>query len=606
MIRVADYIIKFIYKDLKVNDIFMVSGGGIMHLTDAIFCHKKISYICCQNEQAVSMAAEGYARTNENFGVALVSSGPAATNAITGIVGAWQDSTPCMIISGQSKLQQTIYNSKLNGLRQFGVQEVNILPIIDSITKYSCIINDPNTIKYHLEKAAYMAKNGRCGPVWIDVPLDVQSALINPRDLKGFNPKTEGFEKENNNAKELEKQVEEAFSLLKESKRPVIVAGNGVRLSKSIKEFIKLVEYINVPVVTPRLGTDIIDSSHRLYIGRPGIKGGRAANFAVQNSDLLLCIGTRLSVNVTGHNYASFAREAKIIVVDVDKIEHKKQTIKIDKFIKQDALSFVKALLNLAKQKKSKHPNDWSNICLRWKNKYPVVLPQYKSEMPVNTYYFTEMLSKHLDSKDVIIIDSGSSSYVASQAIKIKNGQRFIASGGLGSMGYALPASIGAAEAKNKKRVICITGDGSLQMNLQELQTVVHYKLPIKMFIFNNNGYSSIQATQHNFFNNRFVGVDRNSGVSLPDTCKIAKLYGIKWLQMKKPKDVEKIIKQALNHEGPVICDIVCDPSQPVIPTVYSFKKEDGSLVSRPLEDMYPFLDRDEFKKEMIIKPIED
>jgi len=603
MIRVADYIINFIYDNLKIKDIFMLSGGGIMHLTDAIFCHKKINYVCCHNEQALTMAAEGYSRTNENFGLALVTSGPGATNAITGVVGAWQDSTPCIVISGQSKKRQTVFNSGVNKLRQFGVQEVNILPIVDSVTKYSCMINDPREIKYHLEKAAYFAKSDRCGPVWIDIPLDIQGSLIEPKNLKGFNPQKEGFK---NNKEILTKQVKEVFDLLKKSRRPVIIAGNGVRLSKSLKEFIQLIECINVPVVTPRLGIDLISSNHRLYIGRPGIKGDRAANFAVQNSDLLLCIGTRLSINITGHDYANFAREAKIIVVDIDKEEHKKKTIKIDKFINQNASDFMKMLITLVRQKKFKHLNDWPAVCLKWKNRYPVVLPQYRLGNNVNTYHFVEVLSKHLKPKDVMVIDSGSSSYVVSQSIKIKKGQRFIASGGLGAMGYALPASIGSSVALGNKRVICITGDGSLHMNLQELQTVSHYKLPIKMFIFNNKGYASIRSTQHNFFNDRFIGVDKKSGVSLPDISKIAKLYGIKWLQIKKTCDIEKTIKKALNNNRPVICDIICDPSQLVIPTVHSFKKDDGSLISKPLEDMWPFLDRKEFKKEMIIKPLNE
>lgn len=603
MIRVADYIIYYIY-NMGVKDIFMVSGGGIMHLTDAIYCHGKLNYICCQHEQAVAMAAEGYAHANENFGVALVTSGPGATNSITGVVGAWQDSTPCLVISGQSKRQQTVFNSGIQNLRQFGVQEVNILPIINSVTKYAVMVNEPCEIKYHLEKAIYMAKTERPGPVWLDIPLDVQGALVDPKSLKGFDPESEGFKTNNN--KITENQVKEIFSLLKKSKRPVIIAGHGIRLAKAIEKFIQLVETINIPVVTPRLGIDLIATDHRLFVGRPGIKGTRAANFAVQNSDLLLCIGSRLSINVTGHEYTKFAREAKIIVVDIDDVEHKKQTIRIDKFIKKDALNFIETLLDLTKQERFRYNDNWPNVCNKWKNDYPVVLPQYKTELPVNTYYFTEKLSECLEHRDVIIIDSGSSSYVVSQSIKIKKGQRFIASGGLGSMGYALPASIGASVALGGKRVICITGDGSLQMNLQEMQTVVQYKLPIKIFIFNNNGYASIRSTQHSFFNDHFIGVDKESGVSLPDTLKVADLYGIKGIRITRPEDIEKNIKEVLNHKGPVICDIICNSSQPIIPTVYSIKKDDGSMISKPLEDMYPFLDRKEFLSNMVVKPCDE
>ncbi len=598
MIRVSDYIINFIYDSLKVKDIFMVSGGGIMHLTDAIAKHGKMNYICSNNEQATTMEMDGYARVNENFGVAIVTSGPGATNAITGVVGAWQDSTPCMVISGQSKRSQTIHNSKIKKLRQFGAQEVNVLPMIKTVTKYSCLVNDPNKIKYYLEKAVYYAKESRPGPVWLDIPLDVQGALVDPKKLKGFNDI-----KNKNRFDVPNKKIKKVTELLKKSQRPLVIAGNGIKLSKAQEKFIEFAESLNIPVVTPRLGIDLMNTDHRLYIGRIGIKGDRAGNLAVQNSDLLICVGTRLSINVTGHEYDKFAPNAKKVVIDIDENEHKKNTIKIDCLILGDANNFLSGLLNLAKSYQIKFPDAWLKICRSWKNKYPVILPSYKNQDTINTYYFTGLLSEKLNSEDIIVIDSGSSSYVVSQSVKIKRGQKFIASGGLGSMGYALPASIGASVALGKKRVICITGDGSLQFNVQELQTLVHNKLPIKIFIYNNKSYSSIYFTQHSYFEDRFIGVDEKSGVSLPDVLEIGKLYGLKGMRIKKTSEINEKIKEALTYDGPIICDVVCDKNQLIIPTVYSVKNEDGSMTSRPLEDMYPFLSREELKKEMIVNP---
>lgn len=597
MIRVADYIMNFIYTDLDVKDVFMVSGGGIMQLTDAIKKHGKLNYICSQNEQATSMEVDGYSKANEKFGVGVVTSGPGATNAITGVVGAWMDSIPCMIISGQSKKIQTVYNAKIKNLRQFGSQEVNILPIIKTVTKYSCMVNDPNKIRYYLEKAVFYSKEGRQGPVWLDIPLDVQGSLIDPEKLKGFK-----LYNKISKSKLSKGHLNYVLKLLKNSKRPLIIAGGGVRLSKSQNKFIKLVEYLNIPVVTPRLGIDIMDTGHKLYIGRIGVKGNRPGNFAVQNADLIICIGTRLSINATGHDYKDFGRNAKIVVVDIDKDEHKKQTIIIDKFIHSNASDFINSLYESVKKESLVYPEEWPNICRNWKNKYPVTLPSYKNEKMVNTYYFTDILSDYLNAEDIIVIDSGSSSYVLSQAIKIKQGQRFIASGGLGSMGYALPASIGASIAKNKKRIICITGDGSLQFNIQELQIISHDNLPIKVFIFNNNSYSSIYYTQHNYFNDRFIGVDKNSGVYMPSIEKIGGLYNIKTIKIENNEEVGNKIKEILDYDGPIICDIVCDKSQLIIPTVYSVKNEDGTFTSRPLEDMYPFLDKEELQNNMIKK----
>jgi len=600
--RVADYVMNFIYQNLQVDTIFMVSGGGIMHLTDALICHEHLHYVCSHNEQATSMEADGYAKIRGSFGVALVTTGPGATNAITGVVGAWQDSTPVMVISGQSKRQQTIHLSGLKGLRQFGVQEANILPMIESVTKYAAMIDDPSAVRYHLEKAAFLGRHGRPGPVWLDIPLDIQSAIINPQQLSGFDPITEGFTEEYLPSDDLVKDIAELFA---DAERPLIVAGAGVRIAGATSLLRDLAEQINVPIVTPRLGIDLIATDHPLYVGRPGIKGDRAGNFAIQNADLLLCIGTRLCINVTGHEYEKFARSAKIIVVDKDKVEHQKPTINIDRFIQCDAKVFLRALARISEKNELTKKSAWPECCRDWKKRYPVVLPEYALQKePINTYQFTKILSECMNPEDVIVIDSGSSSYVVSQSIAIKKGQRYVASGGLGSMGYAVPAALGASIAGNKGRVVAVTGDGSLHMNAQELSTIAHENLPVKIFVFDNRGYASIKATQHNYFNDRYIGVDRKSGVALPDILKLAELYSIEAFRIANTDDLNPIIKEALEYDGPVLVDIICSPDQLIIPTVFSKKREDGSMVSLPIEDMFPFLDRDEFKKQMIVQPL--
>ncbi len=549
------------------------------------------------------METDGDATAGGGVGAALVTTGPGATNAITGVVGAWQDSTPLMVVSGQSKRQQTIQQSGLEGLRQFGVQEAHVLPMIASVTKYATMLEDPSSVRYHLEKAAFLARQGRPGPVWLDVPLDVQGTHIDPATLDGFDPVAEGFI--NEETSEAGQIALEVADLIGAAERPVIVAGAGVRLAGATDSLREFIEQVNIPVVTPRMGIDLLATDHPLYVGRPGIKGDRAGNFAVQNADLLICVGTRLSINVTGHEYDKFARAAKIIVVDVDSVEHQKTTIAIDRFYQSDAFHFLRELRRVAGETGLCLDLDWSERCRSWKERYPVVLPEYaEQKQPINTYQFVKVLSSQMTGKDVVVIDSGSSSYVVSQAIEIKAGQRYLASGGLGAMGYAVPAALGASVALGDGQVVAITGDGSLHMNVQELQTIAHENLPVKIFVFNNHGYASIKTTQHNYFNDRYVGVDQGSGVPLPDILKVAELYGIKGLRVENSDDMSRVVEETLRSEGPVICDVYCSQDQLIIPTVYSKKLDDGRMVSLPLEDMFPFLDRDVFSNEMIIPPL--
>lgn len=596
-LRVADYIADFIYRQ-AVKEVFMVTGGGMMFLSDGVFCHPELKAVFNHHEQAVAMAAASYAKYNNNLGVAMVTTGCGGTNTITGVLGAWQDNVPCMFISGQCKRKETIRNSGL-ALRQLGVQEADIIGLVEPITKYAMMVNKPEEISFHLEKALYLAKSGRPGPVWLDIPLDVQGALINKKDLSHFRCKDLVINYKDNPTNQ---EINKFKYYLDNAVRPVIICGQGVRLSKAIPEFQGFIQKYNIPVVASRLGIDILPSSHPLYIGRIGNKGDRAGNFALQNSDLVISLGSRLSVSSTGHEYNVFAREAKIVVIDLDPVEHKKNTVKIDLFINSDICNFLRSLKNISLNDTSW----WVNKCRGWKKYWPVCLPQYKDDKKgINLYYFINQLSKKLKKGAVVISDAGSAFYATSQGILLKHGQRYITSGGQAEMGYTIPAAIGVCFANNKKEIIGITGDGSFQMNLQELQTIVHYNLPVKIFIWNNNGYLSIRATQSKLFNGRLIGTDESCGISFPKVKKISRAYGIKYYYVRRSNKLEGVISRVLNEKGPVICEVKCQKDQKIVPTVVSARHEDGTMVSKPLEDMYPFLDRKTFLSEMIVKPVD-
>ncbi|MBU0618604.1 thiamine pyrophosphate-binding protein [Patescibacteria group bacterium] len=597
-IRVADFVSRFI-SDFGVKHVCLLTGGGMMHLSDGLALNKKIKPVCFHHEQGAAMALEAYARTTGHLGVGYFTTGPGAINALTGTAGAYLDSTPCLYISAQAKCREATYALGIPGLRQCGVQEFNIMPMAKTVTKYAAFINDPNEIRFQLEKAVYIAKSGRPGPVWLDIPLDVQGAYIDPKKLRRFIPPKE---KQEINSITMKKFI----SAFKSASRPVILAGYGVRISGAIKSLDKLAKKYQIPIVTTLLSVDIIEENHPEYVGRIGIKGTRAGNLAIQNSDLLIVIGSSLPVAEIGFEYHLFAREAKIIVVDIETCSHKKKTIKIDQLIKADADNFIKKTLSLLKNKKIGFDKNWLKTCIQWKKKYPVCLPKYKkTKKYINYYYFVDRLSQQLKASDIMVTDAGSALYVGFQAVKIKKGMRYITSGGFGTMGYSLPAGIGVSLATGNKRVICINGDGSFQQNIQELQTVVHYKLPIKIFVINNDGYLSIRFTQKKFFG-RLIGESPSSGVSFPDTAKIARAYGIKYFRAAENSQLNKALSKTLNYPGPVICEIVTPKNQLIIPSVASVKRKDGTMISKPLEDMFPFLPRKEFLKNMFVKPVEE
>ena len=597
--RVADFIADFIFEELNVKHVFMVTGAGIMHLTDGVASHPKLQAICPHHEQTSSMAIDAYSRASENFGVGFFTSGPGGTNAVTGLCGAWQDSVPCLFISGQVKKKETTNNAKIPGLRQFGVQELDMIPIVKSACKYATTLNDPNKVKYEFEKAVHIAKSGRPGPVWIQIPMDVQSSIIDETKLNGF-------EHDDVIPTASDAEVDKIIKLLKKSKRPVIIAGQGIRISGAISLLEKFTSKFKIPVVTPFLGIDTIKSDLLQYVGKTGVKGDRPANFAMQNSDLIIAIGTSLHVTVIGYTYKHFAREAKKIVIDIDKKSHKKKTIDIDSFILSDAKKFFEKIIKFTENETLNDYAKWIKQCNEWKKKYPVCLPEYKqNKKSLNSYLLIDTLCKHSKKNDIFVSDAGGTYYATCQAIQLtKPGQRYITSGAMATMGYSLPAAIGISVATNKGRVIALTGDGSFQQNLQELQTLIEYDLPVKLFVLNNDGYESIRVSQKNYFDNRLIGESNQSGVSFPDTLKIAKAYGIKAVRIRNYQELENKLDGILNFDKAVIVDVIIPRDQPIIPTVSSVVNPDGTMSSRPLEDMAPFLDREEYKKNLYIDEV--
>ncbi len=596
-IKVSDFIAKFLANHQDTGDtVFMVSGGGNMHLIDSLGREKDLTFICNHHEQACTMAAEGYARVTNKIGLAYVTTGPGGTNAITGVYGAWVDSIPTLTISGQVKLETTIAAEPELTLRQLGDQEVNIIEIIKPITKYAVMITDKNSIKYHLQKALYEAKHGRPGPVWLDIPLDIQGEMINTDDLFEFEPPSDEIN---------ELRIKEVITALQNAQRPVIIAGNGIRLSDSIKELLSLVEKLNIPMLTAISGIDLIPTSHSLFFGRPGILGERAANFIVQNSDLVIVLGTRLNLRQVSFNWEFFAREATKIMVDIDENELNKKTFIPDIKIKGNVKNFITELNKNIEKKLD--IEIWLEYCNKIKRQYPVLENKQRlREDYVSSYYFPTLLSEKLKKNAVIVTGNGIAYTSTFQTYAVRDGDRVFANVGCAAMGYDLPAAIGACLANKKEEVICLTGDGSIQMNLQELQTIIHNRMPIKIFMYNNNGYLSIRITQTSYFNKNYVGESSISGVSIPDMKKLAEVYGFKVYQICTNQEAKEKIDKILSENGPTFCEIMLDPNEEIGPKVASYKKEDGSMVSKPLEDLAPFLPRDEFKKNMIIKTVDE
>lgn len=590
-IRVADFIIEFL-QSKQVDNVFLLSGGGMMHLLDAVRASSNVQYICHHHEQASAMAADAYARVSGNLGVCYATSGPGATNLLTGIVGAYQDSSPVLYITGQSKLCQTIRGTKSFGLRQFGTFEVDVVPIFESVTKYCVQIDDPESIKYHLEKAYHLAMEGRPGPVLLDIPVDIQGATINPDSLIGYSFETSKAHKAD------EIKVGEISNQLLNAKRPLILVGHGVRVARATKLFGEAIEKLNIPVVTTQLGKDVLPYDNALFVGHPGMKGDRAANFAVQNADYILCLGCSLHVLTTGYELDLFASNAYIAFVDIDKHVLEREQINVDIKIQADVHSFLEQMSSILKGIKPTVKSHWLEQCMLWKKELSVFSEIHQvSDEKINFYDVIKALNKFSSGTEIITTDAGSAFYVVGQALRIKNQQRVICSGSLGAMGFALPAAVGASIAEPNKQVLCITGDGSLQTNLHDLATISHNKLNVIVFVINNNGYVSIKNTQVNFFEGNCAGVDSHSGVSTPNLKLISQAYNLPYYSIVNQNELDEQLKCVLSSDGPLVCEIFSTQDQVVIPTVSSKKLDDGSMVSKPLDDMFPFMSDEERKK---------
>jgi acetolactate synthase-1/2/3 large subunit len=604
--KLSDYVIG-VLADLGIKHVFLVPGGGAMHLNDSLSRRPEIAFVCNLHEQASAIAAENYSKATNHLGAALVTTGPGATNAITGLVGAWLDSTPCIFISGQVKRADRMYDADGAplGVRQVGVQEVDIVPIVESVAKYAVTVTDPQTIRYHLEKAAHLAVTGRPGPVWIDIPLDVQASPIDAATLPAFEaPRqvaTAGLA-------EMDRWVTETIAALNRSERPLLLVGNGIRLSRAEAEYRQLLDVLDIPIETTWLAIDLIGDDHPLFAGRPGSIAPRGANFAVQNCDCLLAIGARLDRVITGFNPDHFASHAHKIAVDIDPAELKKFGDTVQTKVCADAGVFMRALLARRSEIRRNPRAGWKARCAAWKSRYPLVLPEHRTpDGPVSVYHFADVMSDVLAADDLIVSgSSGSGIELFLLALRVKDGQRVFHTTALGAMGFGIAASIGACLGAGRRRTVCVDGDGGFQFNIQELETVARLELPITFFVLNNDGYASIRASQTAFFGAPRIGCDRRTGQSLPDVRRVAEAYGLATDAIQDQSNLREEIARVLSRPGPLVCDVHVVPDEVRQPRLSSVQRADGSFVSKPLEDLWPFLDRDEFRGNMLVPILED
>jgi acetolactate synthase I/II/III large subunit len=592
--KLSDYVAKKVV-ELGIKNVFMVTGGGSMHLNHSLGTNKDIECIFNHHEQAAAMAAESYFRLTNKPALVNVTSGPGGTNAITGVYGAWTDSLGMIVISGQVKYETTVRSTGLD-LRQYGDQELDIEKLVSPITKYAVMVTDPKKIRYHLEKAFYLATSARPGPCWLDIPLDVQGADIDPNTLDKFNPPIEDKNEYSDSCKMILEKIANA-------KRPVILAGGGVRLSGAYDDFLNLIEKLGVPVVTAWNAHDLVWDNHPLYTGRPGTVGNRAGNFTVQNSDLVLILGSRLNIRQVSYNWNSFAKKAYKIWIDIDEVEMQKPTIKADLKVCANLSNLLPQLNSLPYSGPTSSHIEWLNWCIERKEKYHIVQDSYWETKKINPYGFMQTLFNQFHKNQIIVAADGSACVIGFQAAKIQKGQRLWTNSGCCSMGYDLPAAIGACIGSKREPIVCLAGDGSIMMNLQELQTIKGNNLPIKIIILNNSGYSSIFQTHKNFFNGIEVGASPKSGLSFPDFGKVSAAFDIPYFKCieNNEKDMKINIQKTLQEEGPVILEVILDEDQPFAPKLSSKQMPDGTITSPELEDMAPFLSRDEMKDNMIL-----
>ncbi|MGP0584732.1 thiamine pyrophosphate-binding protein [Paenibacillus timonensis] len=585
MIRVADFIANLLVKH-GITNVFSVTGGGAMHLNDAFGRHKDIQCVYNHHEQASAIAAEGYARIHNRLAVTCVTTGPGGTNAITGVLGSWLDSIPMLVISGQTRYATTVGSTGLK-LRQFGEQEYNIVESVKPMTKYAVMVKDAREIRYHLEKAIYEATTGRKGPCWIDIPLDIQGALIEDSELTGFHPLEEPPVSED--------VCHLILNKIKQAKAPVIILGSAVRQSSCLPQVYELVSKLNIPVLCPTSIADIYENSHSLYFGNFGVFGGRPGNFIIQNADVIFSLGARMSFKQTGFNFSAFAPNAEKIVVEIDSEELKKDTIKIDMPIHAD-LTDVVLTLNALLKEDLPVKEEWLSYCNSLKNRFSNLPEKAHESDSVNPYYFADKLLSKLPNDSITVVGNSCASVSVLQMGIAHKGQRLFGNVNCGSMGYDIPAALGAAVASGKP-VYCATGDGSFQMNIQELQTIVHNNLPVKFIIFNNFGYQAIVQTQTNFFGGHLSGCTKDSGISFPDFDKISYAYGFPYKKITCHKEIDAGLDWLLNLESYGLIEVIQDTTQPIEPKVMSKKLPDGSLISPPIDDLSPFLTQEEYEK---------
>lgn len=613
-IKVSDYIAKKLVEH-GISQVFTVTGGGAMHLNDALGHEPGLTCLYQHHEQACAIAAECYARIHNRIGVLCVTTGPGGTNAITGVVGGWLDSIPMLVLSGQVRYDTTARWSGV-GIRAMGDQEFDITRAIDCMTKYSEMVTDPLNIRYCLEKAIYLAYSGRPGPTWLDIPLDVQGAYVEEDQLEGFDPEAyeAGADGQGLPDPVSDETARAIAEKIRRAKRPVLNAGNGIRIAGAYPVFQRVVKKLGIPVVTGWNSQDCMCTEDPLYVGRAGGMGDRPGNFAVQNSDLVFSIGSRLSIRQVGYNYQTWAREAYTIINDIDIEEIKKPSVHVDMAVHADAKDLLEALDRVLEDGPLFDGGEglpgmtWTETCQMWKRNYPVVLPKHMEvgdDKEANVYALVQELSSRLEENQITVVGNGSACVVGGHAWIIKPGQRFISNSAIASMGYDLPAAIGACMADSSRDILLLTGDGSIQMNIQELQTIVHHQMPVKIFLINNGGYHSIRQTQKNFFGEPLVGIGRDShDLSFPDMGKLAGAYGIPYLSAFHNSQLADAIERTLEMKGPAICEVFVSADQNFEPKSAAKRLEDGTMVSPPLEDLSPFLSEEEMDRNMIIPRI--
>lgn len=603
MIRVADYIAQTLAAH-GVRHVFMVTGGGAMHLNDAFGRNKAFEVVCCHHEQACAIAAEAYTRVTGRLAVVNVTAGPGGINAMNGVFGAWVDSIPMLVVSGQVKRETLLSHHKLGGvLRQLGDQEAEIVRMVTPITKYAVEVCDLQRVRYHVERAVHLATHGRPGPCWLDVPIDVQGAQMDPAAQESYDPTEDAV---TFGTTDLPSAAAEILARLAEAKRPVIYAGSGVRSSGAHAAFLALVETLGIPVVTAWNQQDLLWDAHPCYVGIPGSVGTRAGNFAVQNADLLLILGCRLNIRLVSYNWTSFSRHSYKIWVDVDAAELEKPTVRPDLPIHADLRELLPMLAERAAAQVPPDHASWLGWCRERVDRYPVVLPEYwNNRDSVNPYCFMETLFAQLEENELVVSGDGTACVTAFQAGRIKRGQRVFHNSGCASMGYDIPAAVGAAISTPGQRVVCLAGDGSAMMNLQELQTISGLRLPVKIFILNNSGYHSIRQTQQNFFPDNIVGCGIDSGLSFPNWEKLAAGFGLAFHRCADHSAMAAAIEDTLRGDGPALCEVMLDLDQQFAPKLSSRRLADGRMITAPLEDMAPFLSREELRDNLLI-PMEE